>query len=91
MINKTVLGDRLETERHIHKHLEPRGWDRMIVGVHLMKFEDVHGSSAVEAMARYIDWAEKQDAETQKQIAVTLGHDLMHYDKLCMSPRTANY
>lgn len=74
----------------VEKYLSEFGWDAITIGSHLMGFERIHGDNAVQAMNRFIDWAEEHK-ERHGWIAAQLGHDLKEFAKTGMYPRTSGY
>ena len=82
--------DIMEVERRLHKYLEPHGWSRMDVGISLMKFGDTHGEDAVQALDRFITWAEEHN-QPDMMLATTIGHDLSGCEDALMLPRSSRY
>jgi len=87
---KTAVAERRTLEAMIARYLKPEaGWTAANIGIALMLFEDTHGTDAIAAMGRFIEWAERNGR--LDIIAVTLGHDLNGCENPLMSPRTSGY
>jgi len=62
---------------------------KMEVGIRVMYFEETHGMDKIEAMLRFIHWAEENDK--RDIIVSTLCHDLGGCQDALMSPRSSGY
>lgn len=74
----------------VTSYLQPCGWPAQAVGMALVRFELSQGEKAVEALDRYINFAEAHN-EPPNRIAATIGHDFNGCDDKCFSPRTSSY
>ena len=77
-------------ENRVSGYLGEHGWSKMDVGISLMYFEETHGEEKVQAMNRFITWAESQGKDAG-WVAAQLGHDLNGCKDETMSPRTGDY
>ncbi len=78
----------LEVLGRASKYLEGF-WTKMDVGISLMYFEETHGREKIDAMLRFMNWAETNGQTSI--VAATLGHDLKGCQDAMMSPRTSGY
>jgi hypothetical protein len=80
----------MDFELVLADYLNPFGWKMMDIGCALLRFQELQGQEAVEAMKRFILFAKEKNLNTT-QIAITIAHDLNGAGTPCFSPRTSGY
>ncbi len=87
VLKKNTAANIVKIRNRVADYLD---WPKIWITTAFLMFEQTHGIGKIEAMGRFMDWAEK-NKKRKGWIAAAMGHDLNGANDPDMSPRTGGY